>query len=239
MITDTVARISGENARSVQRLQEIANKFDRAGSFEDLRTLKSHLGDCLQAFREEMVRQKAESDMTIRSLQLEIQRRPSIAGAVALDEMDPVTGLFRQGAGLQAMRAATDSGKRLYVLAMVVKGVQSVNARFGFEVGDRMLRAFKSKMERHLLHADRMFRWDGPAIVVLMDRAEPISQVRAQIRRMLDSHIDESFDIDGRSVLIPIAAEWLAFPLLPPVTLAGRQIESFIAGQSPTAAVAG
>lgn len=239
MITETAAKIGGENARSVQRLHEIGNKFEHAGTFEDLRALKSHLGDCLQSFRDEMARQKAESDMAIRSLQHEIQRRPLTGGVVALDEIDPVTGLFRQAAGLQAMRAATEGGKRLYVVAMVVKGVQSVNARFGFEVGDRMLRAFKNKMERHLLHADRMFRWDGPAIVVLMDRVEPIAQVRAQVRRMLDAHIDESFDIDGRSVLIPITAEWLAFPLLPPVGLAGKQIQAFIAGQAPTAAVAG
>ena len=239
MITETAAKIGGENTRSVQRLHEIANKFEHAATFEDLRALKSHLADCLQSFREEVQRQKAESDITIRSLQHEIQQRPVNGGVVAMDDLDPVTGLFRQAAGLQAMRAATDSGKRLYVVAMVVKGVQSVNARFGFEVGDRMLRAFKNKMERYLLHADRMFRWDGPAIVVLMDRAEPISQVRTQIRRMVDSHIDESFDVDGRSVLIPITAEWLAFPLLPPVGLAGRQIQSFIASQSPTAAVAG
>jgi GGDEF domain-containing protein len=239
MITETAAKIGGENARSVQRLHEIANKFEHAGTFEDLRALKSHLADCLLSFREEMARQRAESDMAIRSLQNELQRRPIAGGAVAMDELDPVTGLFRQGAGLQAMRAATESGKRLYVVATVVKGVQSVNARFGFEVGDRMLRAFKNKMEHHLLHADRMFRWDGPAIVILMDRVEPISQVRTQIRRMLDSHIDESFDVDGRSVLIPITAEWLAFPLLPPVSLAGRQIQSFIAGQAPAATVAG
>ncbi len=239
MITETAEGIAGENARPVQRLQEIARKFEQAGTLEDFRALKSQLADCLQSFREEMARQKAESDMTIRSLQHEIQRRPAMGGGVSSDELDPVTGLFRQAAGLQAMHAATGSGRRLYVVAMVVKGVQSVNARFGFEVGDRMLRAFKAKMERHLLHADRMFRWDGPAIVVLMDRVEPISQVRSQIRRMLDSHIDESFDVDGRSVLIPIAAEWLAFPLLPPVSLAGRQIQSFIAGQAPAAAVAG
>ena len=239
MIAETAAAIGGENAQPVQHLHEIARKFEQAGTFEDFRALKSQLGDSLQSFRDEMARQKAESDMTVRSLQREIQRRPATGGGVSSDELDPVTGLFRQGAGLQAMRAATESGKHLYVVAMVVKGIQSVNARFGFEVGDRMLRTFKVKMERHLLHADRMFRWDGPAIVVLMDRVEPISQVRAQIRRMLDSPIDESFDVDGRSVLIPIAAEWLAFPLLSPVSLVGRQIQSFIAGQAPAAAVAG
>jgi len=231
MVTETALKLGGENTRSAQRLQEIGNRFERAGSLEDLQELKSHLGDCLHSFRNEVQRLKAESDATILSLQQEIARRPVGAAGAPGAEIDPVTELPRQAAGLQAMQNATDGGKRLYVVAMVVKGVQSVNARFGFGVGDRMLRAFKVNIERQLLRADRLFRWDGPAIVVLMDRTESIGQVRAQVRRILEAHIDETFDVDGRSVLVPIIADWLVFPLTAPAALAVKQIQAFIAGQ--------
>jgi len=233
MVTETALKLGGENTRAAQRLQEIGNRFEEAGSPEDLQALKSRLGDCLHSFRDGVQRLKAESDAAIRSLQQEIERRPAGGGVASGTEVDPVTELPRQAAGLAAMQAATETGKRLYVAAMVVKGVQSVNARFGFGVGDRMLRAFKVNIEKQLLRADRLFRWDGPAIVVLMDRAESIGQVRAQVRRMLEAHIDETFDADGRSVLVPIMADWLVFPLMPPATLATKQIQAFIAGQGP------
>ena len=231
MITETAIKLGGENARAAQRLQEIGNRFEQVGALEDLQALKAHLGDCLHSFREELQRQKTESSATIRALQLEIERRPTGTDATPPEPFDHVTGLPRQSAAITALETASANGKRVYVVAMVIKGVQSVNARFGFEVGDRMLCVFKESAERQLLRQDRMYRWDGPAIVVLMERTEPIAQTRANLRRILDGHLEESFDVDGRSVLIPIAVDWTAFPLVQPVANAVKQIRAFVAGQ--------
>jgi GGDEF domain-containing protein len=230
IITETALKIGGGNTRATQRLEELGQRFERAGALDDLRALKTSLKDCLASFREEVVRQKAESDGAIRALHLEIERRPSGTN-VPSDRYDRVTGLPRQTAGLLAMQAALQSKKHLYVVAMVVKGVQSVNARFGFGFGDRMLRVFKEQVEAKLLRSDRIFRWDGPALVVLMDRIDPIGQVRGNIRRILDEHMEQTFQLDGRSIRIPITAEWITFPLVPPMETAAKQIQSFIAGQ--------
>jgi hypothetical protein len=99
MIAETAVKLGGENTRSAQRLQEIGNRFERAGALDDLRALKAHLGDCLTSFREETRRQKAESDTAINSLQQEIERRSLTAGAVA--DLDPVTGLPRHASALR------------------------------------------------------------------------------------------------------------------------------------------
>jgi GGDEF domain-containing protein len=230
IITETALKIGCGNARATQRLQDLGHRFEREGALEDLRALKTSLNDFLASFREEVLRQKAESDGAIRALQLEIERRPSGIN-VPSEQYDPVTGLPRQAAGLLAMQAALQSKKHLYVVAMVVKGVQSVNARFGFRFGDRMLRVFKDNVEGKLLRTDRLFRWDGPAIVVLMDRMDLIGQVRGSIRRILDERLEQTFRVDGRSIQIPITAEWIAFPLIPPLDAAAKQIQTFIVGQ--------
>jgi GGDEF domain-containing protein len=165
-------------------------------------------------------------------LQRQIERRPAGERAAEPTDSDPVTGLPNRSAALLAMQAASESGSRLYIAAMVVKGVQSVNLRFGFGVGDRMLRSFKESVERQLSSADKLFRWDGPALIVLMDRAEPIAQIRAQFKRILENRLEANYDVDGRSVLIPIVADSLTFSLMPPVALAVKQIQTFVAGQS-------
>lgn len=233
MVTETALKIGGESQRSAERLQEIGNKFEKAGSFDDLKTLKSHLGECLNSFREEVRRQKEESDTAILALQREVGRQtPTGAAAPSSGPHDPITGLPPQPAALQAMQTASESGRRVYVVAMVVKGVQSVNSRFGFEVGDRMLRTFKDKVEAHLQTTDRLFRWEGPAIVALMERPEPVGQVRTQIRRLLDGRLEQTFTVDGRSVLIPVTADFLVFPLMPPAALAVKQIQKFVGVQA-------
>lgn len=231
MIAETAVKIGGENTRAAQRLQEIGNRFERAGALDDLQALKTHLGDCLNSFREEARRQKSESDTAIQSLQQEIERRSVTAGAANVVDLDPVTGLPRHTAALRAMDEAVQSGKRMYIAVMVVKGVQSVNARFGFGIGDRMLRAFKENVEKRLPRTDKLFRWEGPAIIVLLDRKDPLEQVRAEIRRMLDRQLEEAFHTDGRSVMIPISAAWLVSALMPPVATAVKAIQSFIATQ--------
>lgn len=237
MVTETALKIGGESSRSAQRLQEIGNHFEKAGSLDDLKALKAHLGECLNSFREEVDRQKRESDSAIQSLQRQVgQSAAEItlpSGLTSGEPPDPVTGLPCKPVALQAMQAAAESGMRLYVVAMVVKGVQSVNTRFGFEVGDRILRTFKDNLERHLSRKDKLFRWEGPAILALMDRPEPVGQVRTQIRRILDGRLEQNFTVDGRSVLIPIHADFLIFPLMPPMSQAVRQIQKFVGVQSP------
>lgn len=233
MVTETAMKIGGENSRSAQRLQEIGNKFEKAGSFDDLKTLKAHLGECLNSFRDEVQRQKLESDKAIRSLQREVGQRPVEIGTPSTDAPDPITGLPRQAAAVQALQAAAESGMRVYVVAIVIKGAHSVNQRFGFEIGDRMLRTFKENLGKQLSPKDKLFRWDGPALLALMDRPEPVSQVRTQIRRILDARLEQNFNVEGRSVLIPITADFLIFQLMPPTAMALKQIHRFVGGLAP------
>ncbi len=231
MLFETVIKLGGENVRSAQRLQEIGDRLERVGSLDDLLTLKSSLGECLHGFREEVQRQKVESDEVIQTLQQEVERQHERANSAVFQDLDPVTGLPRQAAGIKAMQEAIQGGKRWYVVAMVVNRMQSVNARFGFHVGDRILRAFKDNVEKQLMRADKLFRWEGPAIVILVERTEPIEQVRSQIRRILDGRLEENFNVEGRSVMIPISSAWSAFPLMPPLANATRQVQAFIASQ--------
>ncbi|HVV46447.1 MAG TPA: hypothetical protein VHC72_14640 [Bryobacteraceae bacterium] len=65
-----------------------------------------------------------------------------------------------------------------------------------------------------------------------MDRAEPVGQVRTQIRRVLDGRLEQNFTVDGRSVLIPIHADFLIFPLMPPMAPVVRHIQKFVGVQS-------
>ena len=68
----------------------------------------------------------------------------------------------------------------------VCSRVQAVNARFGYTVGDRMLGAFAEHFKKGLSARDQLFRWQGPVLVVLLERAERIERVRTEIRQFAD-----------------------------------------------------
>jgi GGDEF domain-containing protein len=233
MLQDTVINIAGENTRSAKRLREITVELEQSGAITDLRVLKGRLTECLKGLREETLQQKADAAATVQKLQMTIERSQSGAGAVAKpgNRSDPVTGLLCRDDALIAMQTAIDGGARQYAVAMVVNRVQMINVRFGHEVGDRMLVGFKEHVEKQLLPAGQLFRWAGPALVAIIERPEPIGNVRVQVKRMLDSKIEVMYTGEGRSVLIPISAGWSALPLISTAD-ADKQIGAFIASQT-------
>jgi GGDEF domain-containing protein len=247
MLQDTVINIAGENTRSGKRLQEITLELEHSGPITDLRVLKGRLTECLTGLREEMVQQKAQAATTMENLQMTIERggnsvaansgngaatnggNPVAANSGSL--LDSVTGLHCVSDGIVAMQTAIDGGKRQYAVVMVVNRVQMIRSRFGPKVGDHMMVGFKEYVAKQLSPSDQLFRWTGPTLVALLERPEPIGNVRLLLKRWLDAKIEVSYSGDGRSVLIPISAGWITLPLTSAAD-ADKQIQTFIASQS-------
>jgi GGDEF domain-containing protein len=231
MLQDTVISVAGENIRSGKRLREITLELEESGTLTDLRVLKGRLAECLKGLQEEAQQQKADAAVTMQKLQMTIERSQSGSVSRAPRRLDPVTGLPCRDDALIAIQAAIDGGARQYAIAMVVNRVQTINLRFGHEVGDRMLLGFKEHMEKQLAPPDQLFRWPGPALVAIIARPEPIGSVRVEVKRMLESKIEVDYSGEGRSVLIPVSAGWSALPLVSTADT-DKQIVAFIASQT-------
>ena len=230
MLQDTVIDIAGENTRSGKRLQEITTELEKSGAITDLRVLKGRLTDCLKDLRAETQQQKADAAGIMEKLHLTIEKsRPPVAPAG--NTPDPVTGLHGRDDALVAIQTAINSGVRQYAVVMVVNRLQMVNARFGPEVGGRMLIRFKEHVAKQLVSSDQLFHWAGPAFVAVIERNLPLGVVRLQAKRMMDAKIEVVYSGDGRSVLIPVSAVWSALQLTSAAD-ADKQIQTFIATQS-------
>ena len=233
MLTRTVITIGGGGERLLQRLQEIGKKLESAVELEDVQKLKARLGDCLDNVNEECARQKTAAAEFVGSLQREIEATKERATDLTQSQdLDPVTGLLLQEAAEAALQVLIRKSGRRYLVTAVVNRIQPINARFGHAVGNQVLRTFKDFFEKQITPGDRLFRWNGPALVALLERTEPLETVRSEVRKMLDVTInDVMFDVGGRQVLIPISAAWSVFMLIPPITTATKQIQTFIASQ--------
>jgi GGDEF domain-containing protein len=231
MITETVVQLGDQKSLAVQRLHEIGDAFERAGTFTDLDTLRAHLNDCLLNFRQETIRQREESESLIAGLRAQIERGNLLAKRSGAENLDPATGLPGKEMCLDALRQPSTGGGCRYVVTMVVSRIASVNARFGYAAGNRILRTFAEFIEKQLPPSDKLFRWNGPAIVAVLEKSEPLDRVRVEVKRILETRLEDNLELAERSVLIPISATWSIFQFIAGVPAAEKQIQAFIASQ--------
>jgi GGDEF domain-containing protein len=234
MLTQTIITIGSSSEHSVSRLQSIEKSIESTQAVEDIQILKLRLSECLEAVRDESVRQKQDGQVALQSLKQELESSQELMGSFKIrPDLDAATGLAGKGEADRAIRAALESPQGKFLVIAVCNRVQAVNARFGYAVGDRILGAFAEQFKKGLSARDKIYRWQGPTLVALLERAERIERVRAEVRQFADVRLDKTTEVGQRTVLIPISAIWTIFPVAPPLDAFLRQVEAFTAAQVP------
>ncbi len=234
MLTQTVMSIGSTSELASSRLQEIEKQLERASMIEDVRIVRLKLSQCLESIREEADRQRQEASNTIASLNQEIQESGGRAATAFLQpDIDPVTGLPNIPSALAVFKEAAQSRGPFFVATLVADRVQLINSRFGYAVGDEMLRAICAEIRKGLSAQDRLFRWRGPSILALLERSESLERVRMELSRIASFKLEKMVDIGTRSVLLPVSACWTVFPMMAPVSLLATKIDEFVAAQLP------
>jgi GGDEF domain-containing protein len=235
MLTKALITIGSSSEQSVTRLQDIEKSIESTQAVEDIKILKLRLKECLEAVHEEAQRQRQDGQNTLVTMQQELDSAHKRIGSVPITpaEMDTATGLPGQQEAERAIRRAVGSPAHKFLVVAVCSRVHAVNARFGYSVGDRVVAALAEHFRKSLSAKDQIYRWRGPTLVALLERAERIDQIRTEIRNFADARIDKTMEIGQRTVLIPISAAWVVFPVLPPLDVFLRQIEIFTAAQLP------
>jgi GGDEF domain-containing protein len=234
MLTRTIISIGASSETSVNKLQTIEKAIEGVRMVEDIQVLKMQLDECLHAVREETLRQKADRQAALENLQQELDGSRERMGSMAVRVLvDGATGLPGKNEALKAMQEAMASPKGKFLLVAVVSRVQAVNARFGYAVGDRVLEACAAHFKKNISARDQLFRWQGPALVGILDRHERIDHVSAEVRQFADTKLEKTVDVGNRTVLIPISCSWSVFQIAPPVEVLLKKLDIFTAAQIP------
>jgi len=232
MLTQTIISIGASSDHSVSRLQSIEKSIESTQAVEDIQILKLRLSECLEAVRDEAVRQQKDGRAALENLKKELESSQELTGSFkAQPDLDAATGLPGKAEAGRAIREAIESPQGRFLVIAVCSRVQAVNARFGYAVGDKILQAFAEHFKKGLSARDQLFRWQGPALVALLQRAERIERVRTEIRQFADTRFDKTIEVGQRTVLIPISAIWSIYPLAPPLDAFLKQLEVFTAAQ--------
>jgi diguanylate cyclase (GGDEF)-like protein len=230
MLTDTITATSHASDGAVGRLRDIERKLERAGVIEDVRVLRMQLDECLGSIREEIRVQDTQA--SISKSQLSTLDSESSTLVALPEEPDAVTGLPGRSAAERALKDVRTREGRWYVVAVVANRLASINSRFGYAVGDRVLRKLSEGMRSGFSADDHVFRWCGPCLVALLNRPSPEYAVRAEMKRITSALKEDLVEIGNRAVLLPAAVTWMVFPSNEPPRLIGEKIDQFVASQS-------
>ena len=232
MLTQTVIAVGASSETSVAGLQQIEKSLEQTRMVEDIHLVKAQLGECLKSVRGEAVRQKAEGKAALDRIQQELdQSQERMGGMAVVSVLDPATGLPSKVEAEKALQAAAVSPGAKFLFLAVINRLQVVNARFGNAIGDQVLGVAAEHFRAALLADDKLYRWQGPALLAVLNRTEDIGTVREEVRRFAEKKLEKSFSIGTRSVLLPISASWTIFPLVPPLDALLRKVEIFTAAQ--------
>ncbi len=231
MLEDSIVRIAGPNVESAQSLLRVDEELERGAGFRNLNALRQHLTTCLPEVRKEIEHEMVASRALIERLQIEIESIAEPGKEAVRKRVDSATGLPGQPECLAAIREVIAKGTRHYALVMVVNRVEPIAARFGKDAGDWMLGRFREYVENQFGETDLLFRWGGPALVAIVERAQTFDQVRTFVKRIFEAPINETIDVNGRSVFVPITAAWSVSMICATPETTEKQIQKFVAGQ--------
>jgi diguanylate cyclase (GGDEF)-like protein len=230
MLTAAVGAISTAGDENVRQLRDIEQQVESASQIEDMRLVKAKLGECLSQIRREAERQRTETGRTVEQLNQSLEgtqpAKPPAAGT------DRVTGLPNRKEAEDALAKACQDQTPAYAVAVQIDRIQIFNARFGYEVGDDILRYFAKFLRQQWPGKDRMFRWTDTTILALLFRSSRLERVRDEVGRVMDHKYEHTVQTASRTVLLPISLRWAVFPMMSPPVLLVRNIDSLI-GHKP------
>jgi diguanylate cyclase (GGDEF)-like protein len=226
MLTRAVATFGSACDHAVARLQEMECQLDKAFRSEDILLLKQGVQECLESLRDETVKQKAE-----RARSHELLQVLDTSHAVPIALSDPVTGLPNRSEAEAALAKAAAGQKPGYVAMLSVDRVALINARYGYAAGDEVLKLFLEALQTRVLPEDRIFRWSGPAFVVILERMDGIEKVRHLFRAVVPAKIERTIHAATRTALISISSTWIMLPVTLPAANLVEQLDKFLANQ--------
>jgi diguanylate cyclase (GGDEF)-like protein len=200
---------------------------------EDVRVLRMQLDECLETIREEIRRQETDSRASESQISV-TNAESSTVIAPRAEEVDAVTGLPGRAAAERALEEPRTCGEKSYAVAVVANRLASINSRFGYAVGDRLLRKLSDGVRTGLSMDDRVFRWSGPCLLALLLRTTPQHELNIELQRITSTFKEELVEIGNRSVLLPISATWAVFPFNEPPRVIRQKIDQFVASQTAT-----
>jgi GGDEF domain-containing protein len=205
LLMDTLEDLSIALPERMQQLKQIARQLASATEAEELRGGKLQLSDCLAEVRKEAERQLADG------------RGDTVK--------DSITALETRPAAEAALVQACASEVPCCAIILLVERIPLYNRRYGREAGDQVLRFFAEFVKRSFGGEAVLFRWSGPALLLVMQG--PMDKIQADVRKHIEPQLRCDLEIGSRNILLPVDVCWSVFSMMVDPRLLINKIDAF------------
>jgi hypothetical protein len=208
MLNETLLSFASGGDRGVERLRRVQAEVSKAARLDDIVAMRAHLTETTRFIRDEMTRERHETEQVTRTL----QDKFGWARSTILKSMPAMAG--REEA-LKALEAAYQDAEapQLAVVAARLERVRNLSERFSPAVLEDMLLAFAQSAQKDAWH-NNIYRW-GPATLVWMAPfADGIDVLRAALEERLRAPYEYQTVANGRSVRLSLPIRFMCGVLL-------------------------
>jgi diguanylate cyclase (GGDEF)-like protein len=229
MLTQAVDCTVEGRDRSITTLQNIIAKVDDANCVHDLESVRGQLEVCLHAIKDQK-NKHVEEQVRLRGVMSEVSAALTAAGCVAGPGTDPVTGLRNRAAAQEDLAQAFGAKKSCCVSLLRLETLVAINSRYGRASGDEYFQKVSRLVREQTGSLDRLFRWEGAVLLVLVEDDQPVETVRKRLRKLISVVCSNPLAIGGRSALLQVNFSSLCLEMrrYPELAALTAQIDSFV-----------
>jgi GGDEF domain-containing protein len=146
---------------------------------------------------------------------------------------DPQTGLPSRVQAERVLAAAIREGKHIFVAPFVLERFRFLVQRFGLRLAEQAIQIYGVFLAHGLAPGYDLYRWSGPALVVLVEREGAVTHVRREIAHLGSMRMERVFEMRARSALLFISSGWTVFEVAQQDSLetVSRRIDDYVSAQ--------
>ncbi len=145
--------------------------------------------------------------------------------------VDPQTGLPGRTEAERAIAQAHQQGSRVFAGVFVIDHFKTLVQRYGFTAAEEVILFFSVHLAQGLGAGAQLFRWSGPAFVVLAERLDSLERVRREMAGLASVKLEKVLQLKARTALVVVSSAWEVYPIYGSgsVEQLVRQIDAFAA----------
>lgn len=194
LISDCLLAVGRVSERLALELKESERDTAAARSPAEIAAARARLGNCLEEIRVAVLRRrKAALLASHRYLE---------------NELDPVTGLPDSRKAVDALAAAWDQRSDYHAVIFAVRRLETINARYGFQAGDEILRVASHHLAGIFEGSRLLFRWRGPHLLALVNKQTEEYRIAPELHRLTSTRLQHTLAVKDREVILSISIGW-------------------------------
>ncbi|MGH7488904.1 MAG: hypothetical protein ACREMY_25375, partial [bacterium] len=199
MLNEALLLLASGSERTVGRLKRLEVSLDRAGTIQEITTLKSKLAEVVIFLREESERERVESIASLSSMDEQLREVRESAAWLRLD----LPGREEAVAALQS------PAEGVAAAVFVLDRLRLIATRYGEEAARDLVQELVSKCIKPLAPESKPYRWSADAILLLIPHAPDLNAVNAKIAREADGTFEHKVFAGARVATLKVNLRWV------------------------------